>query len=52
MEWTDLIVFYGSAAAVYVDELTKTDLMILLGAYLLGDYFGSKRHAVSRQTDV
>lgn len=52
MEWTDMIVLYGAAAAVYVDELTKTDLMILLGAFLLGHYFGSKKNVVPRQTDV
>lgn len=42
MEWTELIVHYSTIAVVYVDELSKTDLMILLGTFLLGHYFGSK----------
>ena len=49
MEWTELIVHYGAAAAVYVDELSKTDLMILLGTFLLGHYFGSKKNVRSNQ---
>ncbi len=52
MEWADLIVFYAAQITGYVDDLNKIDLLVLLGAYLLGDYFGSKRHAASRQTDV
>lgn len=49
MEWTELIVHYGTAVAVYVDGLDKTDLIILLGAYLLGCYFGSKKNARANQ---
>lgn len=41
MEWTDMIILYGTAVAVYLDGLTKSDLMILLGTFLLGHYFGS-----------
>lgn len=51
MEWTELIVHYGAAAAVYVDELTKTDLMILLSAFLLGHYFGSKKNVRSKSEE-
>ena len=43
MEWTDMIILYGTAVAVYLDGLTKSDLMILLGTFLLGHYVGSKR---------
>lgn len=43
MEWTDMIILYGAAIAAYLDGLTKSDLMILLGTFLLGHYFGSKR---------
>lgn len=43
MEWTDMIILYGAAIAAYLDGLTKTDLMILLGTFMLGHYVGSKR---------
>lgn len=52
MEWTDMIILYGTAVAVYLDGLTKSDLMILLGTFLLGHYFGSKKNAASGQADV
>lgn len=52
MEWTDMIVLYGAAIAAYLDGLTKTDLMILLGTFLLGHYVGSKKNAASAQADV
>lgn len=52
MEWTDMIVLYGSAIAAYLDGLTKTDLMILLGTLLLGNYFGSKKDERAKKSGV
>lgn len=49
MEWTELLIHYSTIAVVYVDELSKTDLMILLGTFLLGHYFGSKKNARANQ---
>lgn len=52
MEWTELVMHYGAEVAAWADALTKTDLMILLGVFLLGHYMGSKRDDVSKRTDV
>ena len=51
MEWTELLIHYSTIAVVYVDELTKTDLMILLSAFLLGHYFGSKKNVRSKSEE-
>ena len=49
MELGDLILHYGAEIAMWADALTKTDLMVLLGAFLLGQYMGSKRNVHTRK---
>lgn len=49
MEFGELIFFYATQVTVYVDELNKVDLLVLLGAYLLGHYMGSKRNGTSKR---
>lgn len=41
--WTALLLQYSMAVYHWADGLTKTDLMILLGTFMLGHYVGSKR---------
>ena len=52
MELGDLILHYGAEIAMWADAHTKVDLMVLLGAFLLGQYVGSKRNVRSKETGI
>lgn len=50
MELGDLILHYGAEIAIWADALTKTDLLIMLGIFLLGHYMGSKRDVEAKDS--
>lgn len=50
--WTVIAWLYLQQVVEWADGLTKTDLMILLGSYLLGHYMGSKDNARSKTAGV
>lgn len=51
MEWKELVMHYAIEAGIWADALTKTDLLIMLGIFLLGHYMGSKRNGTSHRND-
>lgn len=46
--WTAMLLQYSVAVYNWADGLTKTDLMILLGVFMLGHYMGARPDANSK----
>lgn len=50
LSWSEMLLLYGAQVVLWFDGLTKIDLMVLLGAFLLGQYFGSKRDVEAKDS--
>lgn len=45
LSWSEMLLLYGAQVVLWFD-----DLMVLLGAFLLGQYFGSKRDVEAKDS--
>lgn len=50
LSWSEMLLLYGAQVVLWFDGLTKIDLMVLLGTFLLGQYFGSKRNVEAKSS--